>query len=136
MEDPIRIRACPAVAEDDRLWLVPLCDTDAGRVHWSLPGGRLHFGESLQACAVRKFEEEAALRAEVLGLLDVSEVVLPEKPYHSVTIASSGRVVAGQVRPESQHRHGAKAPRRFASQQVAGLECHLRSVVLHALGLR
>ena len=133
MDDPIRIRVCLAVVENGKLLLVPMYNTDAGPVQWSIPGGRLNFGESLHDCALREFEEETGLKAAVTGLLDVSEVLQPDKPYHSVTMAFSGNVVGGRERPEPQHRHGDKVPRWFSAQELAGLEYHPRSAVEKAL---
>jgi 8-oxo-dGTP pyrophosphatase MutT (NUDIX family) len=78
--EEIRVRVALAVVKGSRVLLVPLYDTDAGPVQWCLPGGRLCFGESLREAAEREFEEETGLRARAGELLDVSEVVLPERP--------------------------------------------------------
>ena len=135
MDDPIRIRVCLAAVENGKLLLVPMYGTDVGPVQWSIPGGGLAFGEGLHDCALREFEEETGLKAAVTGLLDVSEVLQPDKPYHSVTMAFSGNVVGGRERPEPQHRHGDKVPRWFSAQELAGLEYHPRSAVEKALGV-
>ena len=79
MYDVIRIRACLAVVQDHKILLVPHYDTDAGPIQWVIPGGRLRFGESLREAALREFFEETRLRACLTGLLDVSEVILPER---------------------------------------------------------
>jgi len=135
MDGPIRIRVCLAVVENGRLLLVPMYNTDAGPVQWSIPGGRLNPGESLHDCALREFEEETGMRAVVTGLLDVSEILQPDKAYHSATIAFSGCATGGRERLEPQHRYGDKVPLWFSAQELAGLEYHPRSAVEKALGV-
>lgn len=131
----IRIRVALAVVEGDRILLVPHYDTDAGPVQWCIPGGRLGFGETLREAAEREFEEETGLRARVGEFLDVSEVVLSERPYHSVTVTFSGRILDGETRPEPDHRYGEKIPRWFHAHELRSLTYHPERMVEKALGL-
>jgi ADP-ribose pyrophosphatase YjhB (NUDIX family) len=45
------------------------------RGFWSLPGGRVEFGETLHAALHREIDEETALRIEIVGLAGWREVV-------------------------------------------------------------
>lgn len=47
--------------------------------HWSIPGGKVQFGETLASALHREILEETALSVDVLGLVGVFEA-LPEKP--------------------------------------------------------
>ncbi len=133
--EEIRIRVALAVVKGDWILLLPHYGTDAGPVQWCIPGGRLGFGESLREAAEREFEEETGFRAQAGELLDVSEVVLRERPYHSITVTFSGTVLGGERRPEPDHRYGVKMPRWFRARELRSLMYHPERTVEKALGL-
>ncbi len=135
MADQIRIRACVAVVKDGRILLVPHFATDAGPVQWVIPGGQVGFGERLHEAALREFAEETGLQARIRGLLDVSEVILPERAYHSVTVTYSGSIASGELAPEAGHRFGQKIPRWLSAGELRGLEFHPPAAVERALGM-
>jgi 8-oxo-dGTP diphosphatase len=68
---------------------------------WSLPGGRLEWGETTAAGALRELKEETGVAAELLGLVDVVDGVFPARPggeitRHYVLIDYAARWISGE----------------------------------------
>lgn len=52
---------------------------------WSLPGGRIEWGETTEAAALRELAEETGVQAELLGLIDVVDGVMTSRETGEVT---------------------------------------------------
>jgi 8-oxo-dGTP diphosphatase len=63
-----------AIFRDDRVLLVRRARSP-GKGFYSLPGGRVEFGESLHAALHREVDEETGIRIEILGLAGWREVL-------------------------------------------------------------
>jgi len=135
MCNTIRLRVCLAVVEKDRILLVPHYLTDSGAVQWLVPGGEIGFGESLKEAVIREFFEETGFRAEVIRLLNVSEVIRPKRGYHSITISFSGNVLGGRLQSEANHPYGEKVPRWFSAAELKAVKYHPEKTVEIALGI-
>ena len=84
---------------------------------WSLPGGRIEFGEAAAAAALRELREEAGVEAELLGLLDVVDGVFPEIGRHYVLIDFLARWTSGEPTPGDD----ASEARFFPFEEAIGL---------------
>jgi ADP-ribose pyrophosphatase YjhB (NUDIX family) len=135
MCNPIRLRVCLAVVKNERILLVPHYFTDSGSVQWLIPGGEIEFGESLKIAAIREFFEETGFRAEIISLLNVTEVIHPKRQYHSITIAFSGNIIDGKLQSEANHPYGEKVPRWFTATQLMAVKYHPEKSVEIALGI-
>ncbi len=66
---------------------------------WSLPGGKLEFGETLIEGVRREVREETGLEVEILGLVDVAETIrdasVGAADDHFVLIDYGARVISG-----------------------------------------
>ena len=85
-----------AIFRDDKILLVRRARSPAKGLY-SLPGGRVEFGEALHVALYREVEEETALKIEIAGLAGWREV-LPETAGsgHYLIMSFAARWVAGE----------------------------------------
>ncbi|WP_433759400.1 NUDIX domain-containing protein [Nocardia sp. CA-135398] len=90
-----------ALVADERGAILMQRRSDSG--NWSLPGGVMEIGETLEQCVVRETKEESGLDIEITGLLDIYT-----DPEHIIAYADGevrqefnitfyGRVVGGRI---------------------------------------
>lgn len=82
---------------------------------WSLPGGRVEFGETIKAALVREIWEETGLAIEITGLLDVTELI---DEAHYVLVDFTARALPGKPVAGSDARDA----RWFSPSEIAKLE--------------
>jgi len=63
---------------------------------WSVPGGRMEWGETLHAAALRELHEETAVTADLLELVGVYDGVFPQDDRHFVLIDYAARWTGGE----------------------------------------
>jgi mutator protein MutT len=91
------------VDEDERVLLIKR-GSEPLKGHWSLPGGLLELGESLQHGVIREVREETGLQVEVLELVELLDRIhhsLDRIQYHYVIADYLCRVVSGELRAAS-----------------------------------
>jgi 8-oxo-dGTP diphosphatase len=91
---------------------------------WSLPGGRIEWGERAADAALRELKEETNCSAELVGLIDVVDAIFTRRggedaPWgHYVLIDYAARWTDGEPAPGDDARDA----RFFAPDELAALD--------------
>lgn len=68
-----------------------------GDSYYTLPGGAVETGETLDQAAIREVKEEAGLDVKVEGLFSVSEAFFEKRDHHAVFFTFLGKIVGGEI---------------------------------------
>ncbi|WP_266205431.1 NUDIX domain-containing protein [Pontibacter kalidii] len=93
--DKLRVRVCGICIQDDKLLLVRHGKTIGNSAFWAPPGGGLQYGESMQECLKREFEEETGLQVKVKRFLFVNEFL--QVPLHAVEFYFEVIITGGSI---------------------------------------
>jgi 8-oxo-dGTP diphosphatase len=91
-----------AIFRDDKVLLVRRARSPA-KGFYSLPGGRVEFGESLHAALHREVDEETGLRIEIVGLAGWREVLPTTGGGHYLIMSFAARWAAREVVLNDEH---------------------------------
>ena len=93
------------VVDGDKLLLIQRAFEPSSGL-WSIPGGLLEVGESLEEAVAREVEEETGVKVEVGELLDVLNLVVRDEngrvKYHYVLIDFLAKPVGGRLKPSRE----------------------------------
>jgi 8-oxo-dGTP diphosphatase len=84
-----------AIFRDDKILLVRRARSPA-KGFYSLPGGRVEFGETLHEALHREIDEETGLKIEIVGLAGWREVVPEAGGGHYLIMSFAARWTSGE----------------------------------------
>jgi 8-oxo-dGTP diphosphatase len=91
-----------AIFRDGKVLLVRRARSP-GKGLYSLPGGRVEFGESLHAALHREVDEETGLKIEILGLAGWREVLPTAGGGHYLIMSFAARWIANEPALNEEH---------------------------------
>lgn len=116
------IRATTVLIEKECILLVEQRVTESLERTWSLPGGKVEIGETLQECVIREMKEETGLDVAVDRLLHVCDRIMDDR--HVVHITFSVRRLGGHLRLGAEPEPGANPIRSVKMVSLSALGEH------------
>ena len=95
----------------------------------------MDYCEAVEAAAIREFLEETGYYVQIEQLLAVDDVIIKEKPWHSLTITYYGTITGGQLLGEANHPFGDKTPRWFCLKDHSQITYHPAKAIEKAIDL-
>lgn len=101
---PVRpqLAASAVIFRDAKILLVRRA-RDPGRGRYSLPGGRVEWGETLEQAVHREVAEETGLTVTIIGLAGIREVMPASGGGHFVVLSYAARWTGGEVMLNDEH---------------------------------
>jgi ADP-ribose pyrophosphatase YjhB (NUDIX family) len=102
------------VVNDDKVLLIER-GHDPLKGEWSLPGGAVEVGESLQDAVRREVLEETGLEVEPLSVVEIFERIMPDREgrveYHYVLVDYLCKLIGGRLGAASDVSRAEWVPR-------------------------
>jgi 8-oxo-dGTP diphosphatase len=84
-QKPVQVGVACIVWKDGKFLMGQRIGSHAANT-WSIPGGHLEYGETIEACAAREVLEETSLKVKNIRFLALTNDFMPDENKHYITI--------------------------------------------------
>jgi len=120
-----RIRVCGVCIEQGKILLLNHIGIRENADFWCPPGGGLQFGETIEDCLKREFQEETNTEISVGKFLTINEFINP--PLHAIELFYEVKIMSGVAKkgidPEMEEQIISDL-RWFDLEETKGLSAH------------
>jgi 8-oxo-dGTP diphosphatase len=112
------------IIEGNKILLIKFNDTKGSwSGKWTVPGGKVEFGERILDAVKREAKEETGLDVEPVKLIEVDEAIVGEE-RHYIFLNYLCKIVGGKLKPSSD----AADAKWFSKEEIEKIETNHPSV--------
>ncbi len=89
--------ACVLIFDASYEQILMVRNKEGDSSYWSLPGGAVEEGETLEQAAKREAKEETGLDVELLDLYSVREALFKERGHHALLFTFLAKISCGEI---------------------------------------
>lgn len=93
-----RVDVAYVLLYDDKENILVVKNKRENSSYYTLPGGAVENGETLEEAAIREVKEETGLNIELEGLFAVSEAFFEKQGHHAIFFTFKGRIINGEIK--------------------------------------
>jgi len=93
--DYIGVGVGGAIINEKNEILLFLRNVNPEKGYWSIPGGSVEYGETIEDAVIRELYEELGIQIEIVGLLGVANHIVGEDKSHWVSPEFQVKIVSG-----------------------------------------
>lgn len=89
--------ACTLIFDESNENILMVKNKKGDSYYWSIPGGAVEQGETLEQAALREAKEETGYDVEIVGLSTLREAYFEDRGHHALLCTFLAEIVGGDI---------------------------------------